>query len=369
MSRPIVITGGGTGGHIFPMLAVAQALEAKGIAKKDIRFVGSRRGQEKVLLANKGYELTLLSGRGIRRSFTPEAIVKNIGAVSGLVGALLRAVVSVGVWRPRCVVSVGGYASLPASLGAVLWRRPLVLLELDVKSGAAHRLVERFAAKRCTSFPTQAKNAVFTGAPIRTEIANIDRSPSARLSVKKSFNPPLDQSRHTLVVMTGSLGSTTVNRAVLKLADMWRSRSDLSLIHVTGTRDFALVSAQKPASEGLDYRVVEFGDMVQLWAVADIAVCRAGAATLAELTALGIPSVLVPLPGMNDHQLFNAQVLEKAGAAVLVRDDECTAEALASLIDDMLLTGRAESLGQSALSLGHRSAADEIASAIFEVIR
>ena len=131
MTRPIVITGGGTGGHIFPMSAIAEALASLGEQPNQLRFVGSRRGQEWRLLGDGPIALTLLPGRGIRRSLRPRALAQNVGAVLGLLAGLVQAVVIVGRWRPRAVVSVGGYASFPVSAAAVLWRRPLVLVDLD----------------------------------------------------------------------------------------------------------------------------------------------------------------------------------------------------------------------------------------------
>ena len=150
MYGPIVITGGGTGGHIFPMQAVAEQLERRGVASHELRYVGSRRGQESMLLGDGPIELTLLPGRGIRRSWRPDALAANLGAVAGLAAALVIAVVRVGGWRPRVVVSVGGYASFAVALAAVLWRRPLVLVELDATPGAAHRLLGRFASAGAT---------------------------------------------------------------------------------------------------------------------------------------------------------------------------------------------------------------------------
>ena len=140
MTRPIVITGGGTGGHVFPMRAIADQLVEAGVAPGDLRFVGSRRGQERQLLGGGASALTLLGGRGIRRAWTPEALWANLGAVAGLVGGVLEALVLVARWRPSVVVSVGGYASFATSLAAVVWRRPLVLVEPDATPGAVHRM-------------------------------------------------------------------------------------------------------------------------------------------------------------------------------------------------------------------------------------
>jgi UDP-N-acetylglucosamine--N-acetylmuramyl-(pentapeptide) pyrophosphoryl-undecaprenol N-acetylglucosamine transferase len=145
MAGPIVITGGGTGGHIFPMEAVADQLRALGFAPSDLRFVGSRRGQESTLLAASDVALTLLPGRGFRRSLRGDALAQNLGAAGSLLAAVAIAISNVRRWRPSVVVSLGGYASFATTLAAVLWRRPLVLVELDAEPGAAQRLFTRFA--------------------------------------------------------------------------------------------------------------------------------------------------------------------------------------------------------------------------------
>jgi UDP-N-acetylglucosamine--N-acetylmuramyl-(pentapeptide) pyrophosphoryl-undecaprenol N-acetylglucosamine transferase len=367
MPGPIVITGGGTGGHVFPMQAVADALRARGVAAKDLRFVGSRRGQESTLLATSDIALTLLPGRGLRRSFAPEAILDNLGAVGALLGAVALATLNVRRWRPSVVVSLGGYASFATSFAAVLWRRPLVLIELDAEPGAAQRLLARFARKRCTAFPSSDPRAVVTGTPLRADVVAVQRGAAAQQSARADAVPPIEESRRVVVVMTGSLGSTTVNRAVLDLARRWSTRSDRTLIHVSGERDFAMVQRDAPSTNGLDYRIVEFAVMSELWALCDVAICRAGASTLAELTVLSIPSVIVPLPGMGDHQTKNALVVVEAGGATLVLDHECTGAKLEVTLDAVMEPDRLASMAQKAGTLGRKDAAASIAVVVGDV--
>jgi UDP-N-acetylglucosamine--N-acetylmuramyl-(pentapeptide) pyrophosphoryl-undecaprenol N-acetylglucosamine transferase len=367
MPGPIVITGGGTGGHVFPMQAVADALVARGVAPADLRFVGSRRGQESTLLASGDISLTLLPGRGVRRSFAPDAIVDNVGAVLALLGAVALAVANVRRWRPSVVVSLGGYASFATSLAAVLWRRPLVLVELDAEPGAAQRLLARFARTRCTAFPSSDPKAVLTGTPLRADVVAVARTPAAQRAARATAVPPIDEQRRVVVVMTGSLGSTTVNRAVLDLARRWSKRTDRTVLHVSGRRDFEMVQRDAPATDGLDYRIVEFADMTQLWALCDVAICRAGASTLAELTTLSIPSVLVPLPRMGDHQTKNALVVVEAGGAKLVLDHECTGAKLELTLDAVMEPDTLASMARNAGTLGRMDAAAAIASVVGDV--
>lgn len=367
MRGPVVITGGGTGGHIFPMQAIAQQLEARGVAPAQLRYVGSRRGQEAGLLGGAQISLTLLPGRGIQRSFAPKAVLDNARAVLGLGEALAIAFVKVAKWRPSVVVSVGGYASFAVSVAALLWRRPLVMIDLDATPGAVHRIFGRFARVRCTGFASSEPRTVFTGVPLRETILSIDRSDVARELAREEQVPPIDRSRRVVVVMTGSLGASSVNRAVSELARRWRTRDDLTLIHVTGRRDYEEVLASRPTPGDLDYRIVEFADMSRLWVLCDLAVCRAGATTVAELTALGIASVLVPLPGApGDHQSKNAAALAEAGAARVLADRDCTASSLGALVDEVL-TSSLDSMGVAASLLGRRDASLEIARVVAEV--
>lgn len=368
MPGPVVITGGGTGGHVFPMQAVAEALLTRGLRTEDLRYVGSRRGQEAVLLATSSVALTLLPGRGLRRSWRAKDLIVNLSASVGLVVGLLIALRRVRSWRPSVVVSVGGYAAFATSFAAVCWRVPLVLVEFDATPGAVHRFLGRFAVKRCCAFPSSGANVVVTGAPLRESIESVDRSTDARDAAKGHFAPPIDRDRLVVVVMTGSLGSGRVNSAVHELAQLWATRLDRCLIHVTGRRDYLEYLALKPASEGLDYRVVAFAEMAELWTVADVAICRAGAVTVAELTALAIPSILVPLPrAPHDHQTKNAQQVANAGGAVLVRDGDCTGEALASTLDTVMTSATLAAMSTGAGTLARRGAADAIAGVIVDV--
>ena len=367
MGRPVVITGGGTGGHVFPMQAIAEALRARGVASSELRYVGSRRGQERILLRGD-VALTLLPGRGLRRSLRAPDVLANLGAAVGLIVALVRAQFLVRRWRPSVVVSVGGYASFAMALAAVCWRVPLVLVDFDAVPGAAHRLLARWAVKRCTAFGVSSANVVVTGAPLREGIESLDRSPAGRQAAKSAAQPPIEAARTVVVVMTGSLGSHRVNVAVRDLARSWSSRTDRALVHVTGRRDFAEISASRPDLDGLDYRIVEFGDMENLWSVCDVAVCRAGAITVAELETLSVPSVLVPLPGApHDHQSMNARALADAGGALVVRDERCTAQTLGDALDIIAEDPVMGDMARAVHTLAHPHAASAIAEVVLGV--
>jgi len=368
MPGTVVITGGGTGGHVFPMQAIAEHLRERGWAVSDLHFVGSARGQDRDILGAGEIALTTLPGRGLRRSWRARDLIANVQAALELLVALARAIYDVGRWRPAAVVSVGGYASFAVDSAAWLWRRPLILVDFDAVPGAVHRLFARGAAARCVAFGHAAPGVTVTGTPLREAIESVARDDTARGAARETFRPPIEKGRTVIVVMTGSLGSTRVNRAVSDLARRWSARRDVAIIHVSGRRDFADVQAARPALDGLDYRVVEFADMAELWAVADVALCRAGAITVAELAALAIPSVLVPLPGApDDHQTKNAQRLVDVGGAVAMSDASCTGENLARVLDALLDPETLGAMSEGAGTIARRHAGQAIASVIASV--
>ena len=396
--RPFaVISGGGTGGHVFEALAIARALGALGHDPESIELVGSSRGQEALLLAGEGFPFTLLPGRGIVRKLDAASVRANLEAVAGLVWATGREIVDLARRRPRVVVSVGGYASFPADVAAVLLGVPLVLVTIDAVPGAVHRLLAGRAAANAVAFPgTDLPRAVVTGVAVRREITEVDRSAEAAARARKELELPAD--RLVVGVVGGSLGARRVNLATVGLAEHWRDRGDVAIYHVTGRRDAeemqreaaarglspagtassagtaprggtapsagtASSGGTAPRGAGLSYRQVAFEDhMDRLYEAVDVMVCRAGASTVAELAVAGVPSVLVPLPGApGDHQSANARALVDAGAAVLVPDAACEPGRLASDLEGLLGDhARLEAMGEAARRLGRPDAADRI---------
>ncbi|MGH9045846.1 MAG: UDP-N-acetylglucosamine--N-acetylmuramyl-(pentapeptide) pyrophosphoryl-undecaprenol N-acetylglucosamine transferase [Acidimicrobiales bacterium] len=372
--RYAVIAGGGTAGHVFVATAIAGALAKGGLGPEDIELVGSRRGQEAALAAGQGYALTLLAGRGIVRRINPDAIVANLGALAGLAWASARAVVLLARRRPKVVVSVGGYASVPAGLAAALLRVPIVLVNVDATPGAAHRLLGRFAKASAVAFAgTPLPHAVVTGAPVRPGLSSIEHSADRAGLARGALGVPAD--RTMVAVFGGSLGARRLNDAALELAANYRGRGGLTLFHVTGPRNFEEVCAARAAAgapgegekSGLFYRVVAFEEhMDALYCAADVVVCRAGALTVAELSVAGVAAVLVPLPGApGDHQSANAAALVDAGAAVLLRDEECDGHRLADCLNALLASPRQlAAMRQAADALGRPDAADAVAALV-----
>ncbi len=318
----------------MPALAIGRAIVDAGHPAPTIRFVGSSRGLERTLVPAAGFSVTLLPGRGIARRFT----LDNIGAAAGLVVAALRAVWLVGGWRPRVVVSVGGYASVPCALAAVVWRIPLVVQEQNAVPGLANRLFGRFAAAAAVAFPgTPLPNAVVTGNPVRPELTNVDRRPAGRRASREALGIPID--RRMVAISGGSLGAKRINDAAIELARHWADRPNVAIRHVVGARDWDAVRAAAPAPTpgGLMYQQIRYEDRMDLlYSAADVAVQRSGA-SIFELAVAGVPAVLVPLPGApGDHQAVNAQRLAAAGAAVVVPDHELSADRLGAELERLL---------------------------------
>lgn len=340
----IVVAGGGTAGHVLPALAVADTLVARGVDAASIVFVGSQRGVEKRLVPAAGYTLTMLSGRGLLRSFAPRAVLTNLRSSLGLLGATVRTVVSFLRARPAVVLSVGGYASVPACLAARLTRVPLVIAESNARAGRSVRAFSKYARATAVAFPTTGlPRAVVTGNPVRREILDLARKPAHVARSEARYELGIDAATPVVTVFGGSLGARRINEAVLALCDRWAGRR-LLIRHVVGPRDLDWAQERRNAwlsdhpDATLDYQQVAYEDQMPRWYVAsDVIVCRAGATSVADLSVLGVPTILVPLPGAaEDHQTANARAVVDDGAAVLLADRDLGGERLADALDGLL---------------------------------
>jgi undecaprenyldiphospho-muramoylpentapeptide beta-N-acetylglucosaminyltransferase len=344
----VLVTGGGTAGHVLPALAIATALRGRG---HDVHLVGSQRGLEARLVPEAGFELTLLPGRGIARRLTPGAVRDNLGAIVGLLRAFVQAIGVVRRHRPGAVVAVGGYASVACGLGAVLCRVPLVVHEQNAVPGAANRLLSRFAAANAVSFPdTPLRGAEVVGNPVRAELFELQPSPRP-------------DGRRQLLIFGGSLGALSINRATIGALDAWRVRDDLAIHHIVGRRDWPVLD--RPTDTGaLVYEAVEYeDDMPRRLAEADLVVCRAGSGTCFELAATSSPAVIVPsLVTTGGQQVANAERVAAVGGAVVVRDDELDAERLVREVDALLADPeRLAEMSAAIHSLRAPDAADRVA--------
>ena len=362
------IAGGGTAGHLLPGMAVAEALVAAGHPRSSIHFVGGSHGPEAVTVSAAGYPLTMLPGRGIPRALSWRSVTAAVGVARGTLSGigLVRRL------RPRVVVVLGGYAAVPCVIGAIIWRVPMVILEQNARAGAANRLAGRFAAAAAVPFAeTDLRRSVVTGNPVRPEILAVDRERDHAAAQRRLGLPP---GRTVVAVFSGSLGSGRINRAVRGLVGPWGDRAELAIHHVVGARDWDAAAADLPVMPegGLWYRAVRYEDrMPDLLAAADIVVSRAGGSTVAELSQVGVGAVLVPLPiAPRDHQTANAEVLVRAGAAVLVPDGELDAGRLATELDALLgQPGRLSAMAAAAHTLARPDAAKRVAALVEEHAR
>lgn len=370
----IVIAGGGTAGHVLPGIAVANALLAGGRARSDILFVGSARGLEATLVPEAGFEVMLLPGRGIQRRLSRQ----NVGAVWGLLRAIFTMIGWVRRHRPAAVLTLGGYASVAGSLAAVLWRVPIVVAEQNARAGAANRLIGRFA--RSCAVPvagTDLPRAVVTGNPVREVIASVaardaggaDLRAARRAEARAALGIPAD--RHVIAAFAGSLGATRINEAVVGLCERWATRGDVWIHHIVGARDAERLPMPQLPPEGLALTRVTYEEHMELvLAAADVAVCRSGGTTVAELAVVGLASILVPLPiAPRDHQRANAAALVEAGAAVLLDDAACDTERLEVELGRILSDGVAARMGDAAAALGRPDAAAAVAGLLEAVAR
>jgi UDP-N-acetylglucosamine--N-acetylmuramyl-(pentapeptide) pyrophosphoryl-undecaprenol N-acetylglucosamine transferase len=332
--RPILIMAGGTGGHVYPALAVARALQAR---SREVVWLGTERGLEARVVPAAGIDIEWINIRGLRR----KGLLAQLLAPLQIGWALLQSLAVIFRRRPAAVLGMGGFVSGPGGVAAWLTRRPLVVHEQNAVAGMTNRLLARLARVVLQAFPGSFNSSVSAetvGNPVREDIAAVP-PPQERYASRQG---PL-----RVLVLGGSQGALTLNRVVpAALAELGEEvRPEVR--HQCGERtlDIAREAYQK---HGVDVDLAPFiEDMAEAYAWADLVICRAGALTIAELCAVGVPALLVPYPAaVDDHQTANAQPLVQAGAATIVPDSELTPGYLADLLRDWL---------QSRAALGERA--------------
>ena len=363
----VLIAGGGTAGHLIPGLAVADALTEGGWPAEGIHFVGSKRGMDAQLVPMAGFGLTTLGGRGL----TARRInLTNAAAAVSLAWATLRGIALVRRRRPAAVLSLGGYAALPATVGAVIWRVPLVIAEQNAVASATNRLFGRFA--RAAAVPvhgTGLHREVVTGNPVRSEVTEAAREAD---DARERLSWPAEAT--SIAVFGGSLGSRRINTALWSALPSLQHRDGVFVYHVVGRRDWEdRPPVPAPRHEGASvrdwYRAVPFDEHLPVaLAAADLVICRAGASTVAELSVLGTPAVLVPLPiATDDHQRRNAEALVSVGQARVVPDADLDATRLLAEIESMLEpAARAGAAAGGGSSFGRSDAAQRVARLVIE---
>jgi UDP-N-acetylglucosamine--N-acetylmuramyl-(pentapeptide) pyrophosphoryl-undecaprenol N-acetylglucosamine transferase len=359
----VVIAAGGTAGHVNPALALAEALEGH-----DVSFVGTRTGLEKDLVAAAGLSFASIEVKGFDRS-RPLGIVPVGWVALRAVGAARRLLKQI---APNVVVGMGGYVSLPVCLAARTLRIPVVLHEQNIVLGLANRVSKRWARAVAVSFEETLEEAgsrgVLVGDPVARVVARADRD-AERASGLERFD--LDPKRRTLIVFGGSLGARRINDAAAGLVDEWRDRDDRQVVHILGRRsEESAASSGSPSGKDLIYRRIAFVErMVEAYAVADLALCRGGATTIAELAAMGLPAIIVPYPHHRDRQQERqGLLLERAGGAILLPDAETTASRIAREADELLRDpDLLERMSGAARSLARPDAAADLAKLVAKV--
>ena len=358
--RSVLLAGGGTAGHVEPALAVADALRARRPQTR-ITLLGTATGLEARLVPARGYPLELLPRVPLPRRLTAELLT--------VPGRLLRAVAAAGEVIARTdadiVVGFGGYVALPAYLAARRRRVPLVVHEANPLPGLANRVGARLTRYVATSSrETRLPHGRLVGIPLRPQILALDRA-AERAGARESFGLPA--TGPVLLVFGGSQGARHLNEVVVAAARQL-SAAGVAVLHAAGPAHADALAAAVPAGLPTPYRVVPYLERMDLaYAAADLALCRSGALTCAELAAVGLPAVFVPLPVGNGEQRLNARPTVEAGGGLLVEDADLSPQ---WLVDTVLpvLTDPAQlaALAGGARRVGHRDAAERMVALVLE---
>ena len=327
-----VIAGGGTAGHVYPGLAAAKALVLKGHPRDSILYVGSDRGIEQDLIPPEGFELVVLSGEGIPRR-RPLLALK---AMYQLFRGIAQAFQLLKVRKPKVVLALGGFACFPCAISAAMLGIPVVVHEQNAVAGLANRIVSRWARHSAISYEgTLLRNPIHTGNPVRQEI--IDAIGADREAIRNELGIPKE---NVLCVVTGgSLGARKINMALVGSIPHLKDVEPITIYHIVGRRDWGEVLPFKvELTQFVDYRPVEYEyNMPSVLRAADLIISRAGGSITAEISALGLPAILIPLPNApGDHQTANANSLVISGSARLLTDSNCDGSNLAGLIKDLV---------------------------------
>ena len=351
MPNTILIMAGGTGGHIFPGLAVAAEMKAAGW---DVVWMGGRGGMEERLVPKHGYPAAWIRARAARG----KGLLQKLLLPANLLYSFWESARHIRRVQPNVVLGLGGYVAFPGGMMASLLNKPLALHEQNAIAGLANRVLCTVSDKVMQAFPGTLKGAEWTGNPVRADIASLD-SPEKRF---KDRSGPL-----RILVVGGSLGAQGLNEVLPKAFALLRERP--RVVHQAGEKHLETLRANYAAAGAQGELVAFIDDMASRYAEADLVICRAGAVTVSELAAGGMASVLVPFPhAVDDHQTANARFLADQGAAVLIQQRDLTPQKLADLIVS-LDRPKLLDMARKARSLGKPDAARVVANRCMELAR
>lgn len=359
----VMVSGGGTGGHIYPAITIIERLKALD-PSVEILYVGTKKGLESDIIPKENIPFATIEVAGFQRKLT----WKNFVTIGRAATGVWQALSLVRKFRPDVVIGTGGYVCGPVLLAAGMLGVPTMIQEQNVVPGVTNKIASRFVKKIAVGyeeagayFPNRDK-IVATGNPIRQAVLTARREDGLR-----EFG--LSESKKTILVSGGSRGARSINTAMIALHEKFCGRDDVQILHITGQNEYNKV-IDSLQEKGIDWqgagniKIVPYAyHMPNALAMADLAIFRAGALGLAELAARGIPSVLIPYPyATANHQEYNARIMEKHGAAYVVLDKELTGELLCEKVEELLrdATKLAE-MAQASLALGRAQAADDIA--------
>jgi len=349
--KTILIMAGGTGGHIFPGLAVAEQMRAAGW---EVVWMGARGGMEERLVPKHGYRAAWIRAKAARG----KGLLQKLLLPANLLYSFWESARHIRSLRPNVVLGLGGYVAFPGGMMASLWNRPLALHEQNAIPGLANKVLAQVSDKVMAGFPQALKNAEWTGNPVRAEIAAI-ASPATRFQSRQG---PL-----RILVVGGSLGAQALNESVPKALALMSARPHV--VHQAGEKHLDALRKHY-ADAGVQGELVAFiDDMARRYAEADLVICRAGAVTIAELSAGGMASILVPFPhAVDDHQTANGKFLADHGAAILIQQRDLTPQTLAQTIQ-RLDRSRLLDMARKARALGKPDAARVVAERCMSIAR
>ncbi|HEX3030175.1 MAG TPA: undecaprenyldiphospho-muramoylpentapeptide beta-N-acetylglucosaminyltransferase [Clostridia bacterium] len=361
----VLIAGGGTAGHINPGIAIAKYIQQKN-NDAEILFVGTKRGLETSLVPREGFKIELIKVKGFRRKLSLDTFVSIKEMFQGIIEAR-RLIKS---FKPDVVIGTGGYVCGPVVFNASMMKIPTVIHEQNALPGVTNRILSRFADAVAISFQESkkffksAKNLVYTGNPIRSEMLETDKA-SARAKLGKS------KSDSIVVIFGGSRGAERLNDAVVEMLLDDYKEEDCDIIYATGESLFEGISKELASIQHQHLEVVPYiYNMADVMASADLVVSRAGAITISELTALGVPAIMIPSPYVTaNHQEHNASALEEQGAAVVILEKNLNGRILYMQIMDLLRNREQLSkMARNSKKMGIVNATEKIYTIINDVI-